>query len=325
MTRDDAQAHAHRALATAYVLGAVPRVKPGMRVSVGEIGAIAEASAADSADLIVATDEGRVDDARMADSVAAVRKRVGDGVLALLVGSPVTQALVRHVRRTHAGEENAQAATVASGMAMRGDAWGRALRWASSRDASLAPAVEPQRLARFVEVAAAAGLTLVEPEMAMAAPRFAHVRGMRSPRARALFATVALGAGSRPMIFVPSVRAPKGGLARAKVERVADGWIGAAPAFSASEPSADGDLLGAARTVLEHAARARRGALHFKELLREARERWTTLARASGGRATTSAGDARELAASLHASAAAEEVMLYALDPTDPGWALTII
>jgi hypothetical protein len=234
-----------------------------------------------------------------------------------VVGSVVTRELVDGAR--HAGESSAARAG-------DGDAYARAAEWAKLRSrASMAPAVAPERLAQIVDGAAAAGLTLVEPESGAVAPALARVRGMKSPRARALLATIALGASARPLLFVPAARAPKGGLVRLRVERLADGWVEAAfPSAIGEGPGApDGELLDAALAILHDAARAGRGPVLFKELLREGRERWSSAARTRGGRATASASDAADLAAFLHRRAADESVLLYLLDPADPGWALT--
>lgn len=315
--KDDprAEAFAHRAMVEAVVAGLLaPR--RGLRVVVEIPGAGA------TADLMLMTDDGHVAAESLAERMSRAREAVGDvGIVAFVVGSVVTSEPVEAAGREH----------VASGaLRDRSDAYACAVAWAtvraSAHDAStVAPAVTPERLLRLVEAAAAAGLTLVEPETAAIAPALARVRGLRSPRARALLATVALGSAARPLLFVPAARAPKGGLARLRVERLANGWVAAArpsigEAFAAEGGTANGDLTVAALAILDDAARAGRGPLHFKELLREARERWTAAARARGARATVSGSDAAELATSLHRRAAHESVVLYVLDPADPGW-----
>jgi hypothetical protein len=306
----DAEAYAHRAIVEATVAGVI-KPRRGLRVVMG-------GGESAGADLLLMTDEGVVDDAGLADVMKRARGSVGDaGVVALVVGSRVVAELAVVARRDRG----------ASGASS--DAYARAIAWTGERAGTftaMAPAVSAERLARMVEAAAASGLTLVEPETAAIAPALARVRGMKSPRARALLATVALGAAARPLLFVPAGRAPKGGLARLKVERLADGWV------AASRPSelADrrgttaGDLVEAALAILDDAARGGRGPLPFKELLREARERWSIAARARGERVTASAGDIAELATALHRRAAREDVLLYSLDPADPGWTLTI-
>lgn len=311
MTGEDAATLAHRAIVAASVLG-VLKVTRGLRVSVAEMARAAQTKA--RADVVVVTDGGHVTVGELPEAMARLRAALladGDeGVIALLVGSPVTRSLVGIARED-----------VVASVAGRDDAYARAVVWAAARaeHATLAPALDPARLSATVEAAATSGLTLVEPELTAASPSLGRVRGMRSPRARALLATVALGAGARPLLFVPSRVAPKGGLARTKVERLAEGWVMAAP--SSNAPAAATDIVTAALAIL----RAAQGPLTFKDLLREARERWTSHARATGGRATPSSADARDLATALHLLAATDDVTLYALDPSDPGWDLTVL
>lgn len=314
--KDDprAEAFAHRAMVEAVVAGLI-KPRRGLRVVVEK----ASAGAGASADLMLMTDDAEVPTEGLAELMRRARGAIGDvGIVALVVGSVVTSELVEAAGREHAE-------SLAPGD--RGDAYARAMTWATARATALegtamAPAVTPERLARLVEAAAAAGLALVEPETGAIAPALARVRGLRSASARALLATVALGSAARPLLFVPSARAPKGGFARLRVERLADGWVAAArpSAFAREGGAADGDLALAALAILNEAARAGRGPLLFKELLREARERWTAAARARGERATVSGSDAAELATSLHRRAAHESVLLYVLDPADPGW-----
>jgi hypothetical protein len=311
MTHGDAHAPAlaHRALVAATVLG-VTRLTKGLRVTVAELGA--EPSPV-SADLVVTTDHGHVDEQELPRAMARLAgslRNDGDGVIALVVGSPVTRSLTATAAR----------GDVVASMHGRDDAYARAVVWAASRGgrALLAPPLSRERLGVVGEAAAASNLTLVEPELAATSPPLARVRGMRSPRTRAIVATLALGAGARPLLFVRSGVAPKGGLARAKVERLTDGWVEAAA--RSHEPAA-ADIVTAALAVLH----ASNGPVSFKELLREARERWTAHARATGARATPSSKDARELAAALHQLGDAEEVTLFAVDPSRPDWALTIL
>lgn len=295
---------AHRALVAASVLG-LRKATRGLRVTVFELSAAHHGT---TADVVVLTDDGRVPERELPGAMARARAALGesnDGVVALVVGSPVTRALV----------DTAREGVVAS-MEGRADAYARAVVWAAARaeHATLAPSLDAERLRVVVEAAAGSGLTLVEPEPS---PALARIRGMRSPRARALLATVATGAGARPLLFVPSRVAPKGGLARAKVERLADGWVEA----KAGSAHAATDIVSAARAILG----ASPGPMPFKDLLREARARWTSHARAIGARATPSSADARELAAALHQLGETEDVTLYALDPSDPGWELTLL
>jgi|GEM_PF-1551860 len=299
-----ATALAHRALVAASVLG-LTKVTRGLRVTVAELSA---AHPGASADMVVLTDDGRVTELELPGATTRARAALGEGdegVVALVVGSPVTRALV----------DTARDGVVAS-MEGRADAYARAFVWAAARTehALLAPSLDAERLRVFVDAAAESGLTLVEPE---ASPALARVRGLRSPRARALLATLSTGAGARPLLFVPSRVAPKGGLARAKVERLADGWVEA----KAGPPHGAADIVSAARAILG----ASPGPMPFKDLLREARERWTAHARAAGARATPSSADARNLAAALHQLGETDDVTLYALDPSDPRWKLTLL
>jgi hypothetical protein len=330
-------AFAHRAMVEVVVAGLIkPRrglrvvaddVRDGAGATAGEskrAGAAVSARAGASADLLVMTDDREVADEALEGRMTRARAAVGDvGIVALVVGSVTTSELVDAARRVD----------IASGALRergdRGDAYVRAVTWARAlEETAAAPAVTPERLGRLVDAAAAAGLTLVEPETAAIVPALARVRGLRSPRARAILATIALGSAARPLLLVPTGRAPKGGLARLKVERLADGWVAARTSARRAVGDAslrdgdatDGGLALAALTILDDAARAGAGALLFKELLRAARERWTAAARARGQRATVSGSDAAELATSLHRRAAHESVVLYVLDPSDPGW-----
>ena len=312
---------AHRAIVDAVVAGLV-KARTGMRVVSIDAGAGAEAEAGESAgadlDVVLMTVRGWADEG--AAVMGRARAMVGEtGVVALIVGSRVTRELVEGVRAEDAD------ATAAKGA----DAYGRAMDWARARRGAVAaPEVEPEGLAWIVDAAAAVGLVLVEPETATLSPALARIRGMRTPRARALLASVALGASARPMLFVPAARAPKGGLARWKVERITDGWVAAAGAGDAGDgpaPADDRDLLQTALAILHDAARDGRPPLLFKELLREARDRWAAAARARGARASASSTDAVELATFLVRRAADESVLLYALDPADPGWTLTAL
>lgn len=296
---------AHEAIVAATMLGIV-KAKAGLRVTVAELSA---APSPASADVLVFTDAGRETDVPTA--IARLRAALdGDGVLALVVGSPVTRSLVALAQP--------DLVTTLKG---RDDPYARAVVWAAARPAhaALAPALDPERLDAIVLAASSSGLALVEPDLAVASPGLARLRGMQSPRARALVATVALGAGARPLLFVPSRGAPKGGLARAKVERLADGWVEGTP--TRHEHGAATDIVTAARAILRDGY----GPGPFKDLLREARDRWTADARAAGGRATPSSADARDLAAALHRLAGRGEVSLFALNPSAPGWTLTVL
>ena len=298
---------AHRALVAAVVLGVTAPRRKHVTIAAGEMAALAGADT--SADLVVVLDAAVVAEADLATAIAGLRTQLGDGeAVALVVASPVILA---------------PSTPTPMPTPERDDAYAQATAWASTRGSGTAsaPPFDPSRLERIIELMELRGLLLVEPEIGLVAPGLGRVRGMRSARARALLATVALGASARPLLFVPTARAPKGGLARAKVERLADGWVSARDEL---EPSADeSPLVRAALRVLGDAARATSGPIAFKELLREARDRWSATARASGTRATQSAGDTPELAASLYRLSAEERVDLWLLDPAAPAWTLT--
>jgi len=303
------EALAHRAIVDAVIAGLV-KPRRGMRV----VSADASASAEGDVDVVVLSGRGRTD-AEVAEVMGRARGLVGEtGIVALVVGSLAARELGEVAR-----DIDARGAAPKDGR----DAYGRAIDWARTRRGVVAEDLEPERLGAVVDAAAAAGLVLVEPDTATLSPALARIRGMRSPRARALLATVALGANARPMLFVPADRAPKGGLARWKAERIADGWVAAAD--GAAPSSADHDLRQTALAVLHDAAREGRRAIPFKELLREARDRWSLAARARGERVAVGSSDIVELATFLVRRAADETVLLYALDPADPGWTLTAL
>jgi hypothetical protein len=310
MSLDTGTSLAHRAIAAAVVLGLL-EPRRGLRVTVADLAA--EPTEEGATDLFVVTDRGEADERELPGRMARVRASLAaSGVLAVVVGSPITRALV--------AAASADARERAAG---REDAYARALTWAAERadDVTLAPALDPQRLRIALDGAAACGLVLVEPEPAGA---LARVRALKSPRARALLATIALGTAARPLLFVPSPLAPKNGRARAKVERLADGWVTAPSRGGPSEPPLATDLVTAATTILRASALAGEAPMRFGELLRRARDRWAEGARATGSRATPGSADARELAAALHERSAADDVTWFALDPSDPGWVLHV-
>lgn len=314
----DAARLAHRAIVGATVMGLMGKAKR-LAIVVGELGAIARAApSAGHTDLVVTVDESSEDAAGIAKALDAARHSLSDdGILSLVVGSPVTAALIE-VAASYGD-------AIASASATRDDAYADAVAWAALRARSArltAPPVEPSRLALLVEVAARQGLTLVEPEIAVSVPGLGRVRGMKSPRARALLATMASGTSARPLFFVPSARAPKAGLLRAKVERLADGWVASGAAGAAEEASDAMPIVRAATAVLDDAACGGGGPMTFKELLREARERWSTDARANGQRATPSATDASDLAGALYRLAGDDRVELWMRDPAGSAMAL---
>ncbi|MBX3189731.1 MAG: hypothetical protein KF819_22085 [Labilithrix sp.] len=159
--------------------------------------------------------------------------------------------------------------------------------------ASPAALVSGEWLSGLEEAARAIGSILVEPELP---PGLAKVRGLSGARGRALLATIAGGAAARPLLFVPAARAPKNGLAKVKVDRVAGGWVEATGATLSSANA----LVGAALDVLGERAEP----VRFDALLREAR-----------ARVTASTGDTSKLAEALLRFAAREEIELYAVDP----------
>lgn len=309
----DAAALAQRALVAALVLGLLGRTAREVREARVLVGALEKVACGEPApvDLVVTFDAGFVEEAALPAALAGIRRVLGPGAaVALLVGSPVAHSFVLDARN---------GSTV---LPPRDDAYSLARRWAAPRaTARLAPAIDEGRLARLVDAAVGADLTLVEADVATVAPALARVRGVRTSRFRALLTTIALGATARALLFVPSGRAPRGGLARAKVDRLTDAWVSAGAARTgAAHPSA---LVSAALTVLGERA-GTLSAMPFDALLREARERWTRDARAAGARATPSAKDSSELASALYRLAADERVELHAVDPQNPSWTLTI-
>lgn len=280
------EAFAHRAIVAVAVMGLV-RVRAGIRVGFGGGAGGAEV------DVLVITREDELATARIS----------ADGAVVVMVRSPLAQAL-----------EDA-AGSIDPIEATRDDAYAHALRWAEARrGAPMATiAIDGEKLDGIVASAARGGLSLVEPDLAVRA------RGVRTSPARALFATITSGARARPLVFVRSARAPKGGLARLKVERLTDGWVAPGAARSTAQGTeAITDLTTAAITALEERGRP----VPFKELLREARERWAMAARAAGRPSTPATTDARDLATALHRLAVDERVTLSMLDPGAPGWVL---
>ena len=331
----DAAALAQRGLVAALVLGLLGRSARDVRdarVLVGTLETLARAEPA-RVDLVVLVDAAVIADAELPAALAGVRRILGEGAaVALVVGSPVTCSFV-HIARTIAPAARSPATSART--PLRDDAYARARRWAAPRAAlRLAPRLDPDRFVRIASAAGAAGLTLVEADVATATPALARVRGIKTSRARALLTTIGLGAAARALLFVPSARAPKGGLARAKVERLADAWVSAG-ASGALHQAVDGEgraddsahpsaLVSAALTILGERATAAVPPLAFGALLREARERWTSTARASGARATPSAKDSPDLAVALYRLAADDRIELHAVDPQNPTWTLTI-
>ena len=310
----DAAALAQRALVAALVLGLLGRTAREVREARVLVGALETLARGERApiDLLVTVDAGVVGVDALPSALAGLRRVLGEGAaVALVVGSPFAHSFVHDARNPSGAPPP------------RDDAYALARCWAAPRAATrLAPTLDRERFARVVDAAAAADLTLVEADVATIAPALARVRGVKSARARALLTTIALGAAARALLFVPSGRAPRGGLARAKVERLTDAWVSAGAARAgATHPSL---LVRAALTVLDERASAALPPLPFDALLRDARERWTATARASGARATPGAKDSSELAGALYRLAADERIELHAIDPQNPSWTLTI-
>jgi len=280
----DWNALAHRALVTAALYGIGPKAG-AERVVCSLPSAL---GGTHGSGMIVTVDAPELG----ATSFAAARDAMtADGVLAVVVGSRSALGLL----------------TLVPGSAgARTDAFARAARWAEiAARAPRAPAVGPSRLREIVAAASSAGLVLVEPDVP-------HVRAQPKDAAdRAVLATILLGATARPLLFVREGRAPKGGLARIRDERLLDGWIeGRSRLPTATPPS----LLGAALEALAAAD----GPMPGKDLLREARARWAEGARATGTRAPTSASDGAVLAKELRRLWLDGAIELYAAAPGTP-------
>lgn len=235
-----------------------------------------------AAELVVATDE------------TAFRAALPpNGAIAVVASSPTAAALVAAASR--------EAATSTS------TPWARACAWGAMRaGAAIAPALDSARLHAIVETAREAGLSLVVPDVALAAPSLAQIAQARLPRtavARAALHLYARGALAFPLLFVPHARAPKNGLPKSKVDRIADGWVAASasvPSSVAVGPPAAAPIVAVATGVLA----AGGPATSFKELLRAARE--------VNGAATD---DTKQLAAGLYRLWSDGAVDLFAVDP----------
>jgi hypothetical protein len=216
-------------------------------------------------DLVVTVDDGSLDPSRL----AALGR--GAATLAVVVSSTAAAGLLRADPAIDSGDAGDDRSAFA-----RARAWAhgqRAFLTRSGRSASpeahvagLAPPMTPTRLRALAADAAAAGLVLVEPELAL-------VRGRPAPRFavdRAVLATVLLGPLARPLLFVPASRAPKRGIPKLREDRVLDAWVarsgGTWRTPLASEPFS---LHEAAFGVLAE----ENAPLPVKELLRRARTR----------------------------------------------------
>lgn len=237
-----------------------------------------------ASDLLVAIDDGTPDlDRALAAAHAAVRER---GVFVLFVASETAVAL-RGESRARPHEDGAEGP------------WAEALAWARRRTETAVPAVSGERLRAIVASADRAGLVLVERELGGV---LAGSPTMRSafPTAedRAFVAVFARGALARPLLFVPRGRAPKNGLAKSKPERLLEGFfrVGAIAENDATDPAS---LEAAALGVLRARASLSPPVIAGKELLREARDAWVTLAKKHGKKASPSTNDTAKLGALL--------------------------
>lgn len=291
----DWTALAHRALVAAAVYGLMPR-SPRVacatfdraRPVIHAIGPSIDAVAVPAAPNVLVT----VDDPSLdPPAFVAACESLGapEGVLAVVVSSTSAAGLVRARLETHGA---------------RTDAFARAAAWAANAASTpLAPPASASRIRELVAHAAGAGLALVEPEVTLV-----RTWTPRTAIDRAILSTIVSGATSRPLVFVPESRAPKGGLAKLREERVLDGWVQAV-AVASFEPTT---LFGAALTLLAED----RAPVTGKELLREARSRWSEAARARGERVTLSSSDGPTLVKALLDAWAEGTLALYALDPT---------
>ncbi len=313
MTREEWNPLAHRALVTASLYGLAARTSTPKVVCLSP-GELARSSVAD---IVVTVDGPKLD----ATALATARDAAPAGVVAVIVGSTSALGLL------------ASAAPAEPG---RTDAFARAAAWASvAARAPRAPAVSAARLREIAAAASSAKLVLVEPDVphARTQPKLAIDR--------AVLATIMLGATARALLFVREGAAPKGGLARVRDERILDGWIDGSGlrGENARRDSARGEsvrsarargesmdmrapledrappsLLDAARDALAQSETPMRG----KDLLREARARWTDAARSAGTRAPTSSADAAVLAKELRLLWIDGAIELYAVDPAVP-------
>jgi hypothetical protein len=207
-----------------------------------------------------------------------------EGVVAVMVSSTSAAGLLRAELPSVAGE----------------DAFARAATWAAGvRALRLAPPVSPSRLRAIVTAAESAGWTLVEPDVP-----HDRLKTPRSPVERAVLWTVATGAIARPLLFVRTARAPKGGLAKVRPAQALEGTVSLRVPTEISTPA---NLAEAALVVLSQRGCAMAGA----ELLREARDLWAHRERARGRRAVASAEDGKVLAKALLQAWMAGEVDLY--------------
>ncbi len=286
----DANALAHRALLTSMLYGLAPRRRDASVVWA----APADLAAVRSADVLVTVDGPELD----AGSFAAACEAIGsEGVVAVVVASSAALGLLSAPQQPQSR--------------LGTDAYARARAWAAHAEkAPRALAVSPARLRELVAGASTAGLALVEREIPRARVQPKHAVD------RAILATITLGATAHPLLFVRERRAPKGGLVRVRDERLLDGWIegrGIVPGTAAPVDAAP-SLLRAALEALAEADAPMRG----KDLLREARLRWTDAARAAGAPVTTSSADSALLAEELVTLWLDGAIEVLARDPVKP-------
>jgi len=194
-----------------------------------------------------------------------------DGAFVLVASDPSAAALVALAAANEPAAEGTRA-------------WNAARSWADARRACVvAPPLRAERIRGIVASAAEHRLVLVEPEIAFRAPSLARVRVGNDATSRALVTMSAMAALARPLVFTRAAGAPRHGLAKPKLERVADAWVARGPAWHVRQTT--DAVTRAALDVLASAPRS----LRVKELLREARAR---------SRAT-STDDVRRLAALL--------------------------
>jgi hypothetical protein len=110
-----------------------------------------------------------------------------------------------------------------------------------------APASTPERIRELVELAARQHLSLIEPELLVAAA------GAKTAADRAVRATLIYGSTARALLFIETRSAPKNGLVKLHEERVLDGWIEARipieglAELAPNTPTTGRDLLRAVR------------------------------------------------------------------------------
>jgi hypothetical protein len=136
-----------------------------------------------------------------------------------------------------------------------------------------APPISAARIRQLVDMAGAAELVLVEPEIALLKGRPAAPAAVD----RAVFATFATGATARPLVFVDAASAPK--RLKLREDRALDGWITLATRDEPRGAATSSPLLRAALTTLARSE----GPMCGKDLLRESRAHLASGASAGDG------------------------------------------